>query len=432
MKPVISVLGATLLLAPFVLLQLSSHAADAAAQNYCNWDNCNGIVQGDAWCNVNSERCEQGCGGKWCGADDEGPQQCTELKRKDCKQEQTCTWDRVSKACREIDPNNECDGLARKMCNAEETACTWSKANKMCQKIDPNNQCDGLKRKKCRANEACTWTARQGCTLAVMPPDESSTPSPGTPSPETTPAPTTTITPPPSGGGSGTLVATHFWDCSGAACDAKTLQPWNPDNYLYSALYAPIDPEEHGGAVYGEKMWMTGAASDALSEMLGPDDGCCGEDSESIGGCGKCVLVTNPSAVNSGWSAVVMKKNRCPPWSNGCDKPHLDIAVPGYDNLQFSTANTCGQPNTIISKEASATCGDWYSSGAADTTEGCSCDALPSSTEQEAMLKNGCKMFTEWGWKSGNPTLTFEVLPECPARFVEIVGGAFGPSGPIY
>ena len=27
-------------------------------------------------------------------------------------------------------------------------------------------------------------------------------------------------------------------------------------------------------------MWMTGAASDILSEMMGPDDSCCGQDSE--------------------------------------------------------------------------------------------------------------------------------------------------------
>lgn len=25
----------------------------------------------------------------------------------------------------------------------------------------------------------------------------------------------------------GNLTATHFWDCSGGACDSKTLQPWN-------------------------------------------------------------------------------------------------------------------------------------------------------------------------------------------------------------
>jgi hypothetical protein len=77
------------------------------------------------------------------------------------------------------------------------------------------------------------------------------------------------------------LKATHYWDCSGAACDSKTLNPWDPSKYRYSAYYAPLDPNSYpGGAVYGERMWMTGAASDALSDMLGRDDSCCGQDSE--------------------------------------------------------------------------------------------------------------------------------------------------------
>lgn len=40
-----------------------------------------------------------------------------------------------------------------------------------------------------------------------------------------------------------------------------------------------------------------------------------------------------------------MKTNRCPPWATGCsnqDLPHIDIAVPGFDALAFSTANICG------------------------------------------------------------------------------------------
>ena len=138
--------------------------------------------------------------------------------------------------------------------------------------------------------------------------------------------------------------ATHFWDCNGAACDSRTLQPFVPRNYRYSAQYAPLDPGDYGGSAYGERLWMTGAASDSLSTLLGADDGCCGTDPDGGGGCGKCVLVRNPGAVNADWSAVVMKKNRCPPWSSGCEagNVNLDVAVPGFDNLQFSTANICG------------------------------------------------------------------------------------------
>ena len=86
-----------------------------------------------------------------------------------------------------------------------------------------------------------------------------------------------------------TLKATHFWDCSGAACDSATLQPWDPSKYRYAPEYAPMDPTN---ALYGEKIWMTGAASNALSSLLGSDDGCCGQDG-GRGGCGKCLLVTN-------------------------------------------------------------------------------------------------------------------------------------------
>merc|ERR1712151_1233310 len=54
-------------------------------------------------------------------------------------------------------------------------------------------------------------------------------------------------------------------------------------------------------------MWLTGAASDALSALMGDDDGCCGADGNDggVGGCGKCLLATNgatqvqSSAVNA-------------------------------------------------------------------------------------------------------------------------------------
>ena len=111
-----------------------------------------------------------------------------------------------------------------------------------------------------------------------------------------------------------TLTATHFWDCNGAGCDSRTLDPWDERKYAYASQYAPKDPNDHGGASsYGEMLWLTGAASDSLSTLLAPDAGCCGSDPDGGGGCGKCVLVTNPSAVKSEWKAIAMKKNRCPP-----------------------------------------------------------------------------------------------------------------------
>lgn len=49
----------------------------------------------------------------------------------------------------------------------------------------------------------------------------------------------------------GTLKSSHFWDCNGGACDAKTLQPWDQNKYRYAGSYAPIDPINFGGPLYG-------------------------------------------------------------------------------------------------------------------------------------------------------------------------------------
>ena len=95
------------------------------------------------------------------------------------------------------------------------------------------------------------------------------------------------------------LNATHFWDCSGGACDSNTLQPWDYSLYRYPPQYAPLDPNDYGGSVMGESIWMTGAANDRLTSILGSNDGCCGTDPSGGGGCGKCILVQNPDAVNS-------------------------------------------------------------------------------------------------------------------------------------
>merc|ERR1719464_2087387 len=181
---------------------------------------------------------------------------------------------------------------------------------------------------------------------------------------------------------------THYWDCSGQGCDAATLQPWNMDKYITPPGYGPQDPADFGGAKYGEKMWLTGAASDALSAIMGPDDGCCGGDPNDggVGGCGKCVLVQNPDSLHPNWTAVVMKKNRCPPNSNGCgaNQPHFDIAAPGFDNLQWSTANVCGlRPGTgFASRQQSATLGGWYHQ--CPNTAECArlCDQLPAAFQK--------------------------------------------------
>merc|ERR1719203_1120893 len=220
---------------------------------------------------------------------------------------------------------------------------------------------------------------------------------------------------------------THFWDCNGMGCDATTLQPWDEDKYVASPGYSPQDPNDFGGSVYGEKMWVVGAASDTLANMLGPDDGCCGSDSDSMG-CGKCALIRVPSATNSDWTALIMKKNRCPPHSNGCEigNVHFDVAVPGYDNLDFSTANVCGKrANTgFASKEESAVLGDWYVQHQNTAQAVSRCGSLPSE-----FLK-GCELFSEWGWTRGDPPAEFRVV-DCPSAFKDYVADQFDANGVV-
>ena len=266
----------------------------------------------------------------------------------------------------------------------------------------------------------------------------------------------------------GTLKSTHYWDCNGQGCDATVLQPWDASSYWSPSQYAPQDPEDHGGpSEYGEKMWFTGAASDALADLLGDDDGCCGSDADSTG-CGKCVLLRNPGAVQADWRAIAMKKNRCPPWSAGCDRVHFDLAVPGFDHFAYSTANVCGpqtsgwaeQPTDRDESHASYTLGDWYVRHANTALAEAECDALPAEyqarppaptpthshrragsapsaqsglgpadTCRVAGAQGGCRLFARWGWTTGDPDLEYAVVP-CPPAFTAHVQAAFGPDGP--
>lgn len=245
----------------------------------------------------------------------------------------------------------------------------------------------------------------------------------GVSNPGATPAPTV-----PPAWDSRTLKMTHYWDCNGQGCDATVLQPWNENKYVSPPGYGPQDPNDFGGALYGEKMWLTGAASDAFVAMLGDDDGCCGKDANS-GGCGKCVLVSNPDSLHPDWTAVVMKKNRCPPWTNGCaaSEPHFDIAAPGFDNLAYSTANVCGERagTGFDNKTQSATLGSWYNS-CANTNE-CKhlCEKLP------AEFVAGCKLFASWGWKRGDPPNAKFAPITCPPEFTRHVGSLFDAGGVV-
>jgi len=157
-----------------------------------------------------------------------------------------------------------------------------------------------------------------------------------------------------------------------------------------------------------------------LHRIVDPNDG-------GVGGCGKCLLVQNDNSLHPEWTAVVMKKNRCPPHSNGCGagEPHFDIAAPGFDNLAYSQSNVCGQrPGTgFNSKEQSAVFGSWYQQ--CPNTAECIhlCDQLPTR------FIRGCKLFASWGWKRGDPTNVKYKVVTCPERFVEHIRAQFGPGG---
>merc|ERR1712217_852935 len=92
----------------------------------------------------------------------------------------------------------------------------------------------------------------------------------------------------------------------------------DPSKYKAVAAYAPVDPADHGGALYGEKMWMTGAASDALSSALGPNDPCCGSHVE--GGCGKCVLISATVVTYRIWISRFLAMTIC----NTARRTHVD------------------------------------------------------------------------------------------------------------
>jgi len=132
---------------------------------------------------------------------------------------------------------------------------------------------------------------------------------------------------------------------------------------------------------------------------------------------------------------MVMKKNRCPPESTGCEagKKHLDIAVPGYDDVRYSTGQACqGNPAGTyreniwgMTYDSSSSCSLWHES-ADNTQDGCDC----SDVTADHGLRAGCQLFTDWGWKASETMqLSFQVV-DCPAAFTSLIASAFSADGP--
>lgn len=216
------------------------------------------------------------------------------------------------------------------------------------------------------------------------------------------------------------LVLTHYWDCSGQSCDAPTLSPWNYDKYRSPSGYQPQDPNDFGGpSVFGEKLWVTAAI---MNIDQGSDHGCCGSTSNG-GGCGNCILIQNPDSLHPDWTIMAMKKNTC---GSCASSPHADINVPGFDNLQYSLANICGESNTGLSKEESSLLGSWYHEyGNVAEAGAAQCDRLPDE------YRKGCHLFSEWGWTRGQTIRANYKVVECPSRFREHIGSLFDENGVV-
>lgn len=214
------------------------------------------------------------------------------------------------------------------------------------------------------------------------------------------------------------LTLTHYWDCSGQACDSRTLQPWDFSKYRSPPGYAPQDPEDFGGSVYGEKVWVTAAF---MNIDLGDDDPCCGSDDDL--GCGKCVLISNPSSIHPEWTVLAMKKNTI---GGGIIRPHVDINVPGYDDLEYSLANICGEQETGLTKDESSKLGKWYQSFPTTKEAGKAlCGKLPEG------YRKGCELFSAWGWTGGKTDSANYKIIDCPPRFKEHIGGLFDKDGVV-
>ena len=249
-----------------------------------------------------------------------------------------------------------------------------------------------------------------GFSISVLANKGPSGPSP-TPACPNPPCPPTPPSPPPGDWIDG-LALTHYYDCGGQSCDASFLQwPEEASKFVAGPGYTILDPNDFGGSLYGEKMWIYGAASDTLAEQMGDNITGLGKVTQGpfSGACGKSILIKNSDAKNADWTALVMRKSRCPPWSKGCEDGaiHMDLMIPGFDDLGHSTANSCGNPGTGMSKTLSAICGPVPNPSTC--TE---CDKLPS------IYQKACKLFVEWGWNTGNPTAQYQIV-DTPKAFLD-------------
>jgi len=124
---------------------------------------------------------------------------------------------------------------------------------------------------------------------------------------------------------------TTYFDCNGGSCYAPLIKPWDPNKYFF---YDEDLPNIKNGILF-----LSGAFSNSVEID-----------------CFDCVLLEVENK-----KIIVQKTNVCPQWSNGCEENnfHIDLCVPSFDNLMYSTANICDNVD-IMTKEQSSINGDWY------------------------------------------------------------------------
>ena len=217
------------------------------------------------------------------------------------------------------------------------------------------------------------------------------------------------------------LSVTHYYDCGGQSCDSSFMKNYDDSKFIAGKGYTVLDPKDFGGSVYGEKMWIYGAASDELAEQMGDNIKDLGvispyDEAASSGGvapsvgCGQSILIKNPNAKNKHWTALVMRRSRCPPSSPGCNgDPHMDLMIPGFDFSGASGKNRCGRPGTGMTQEQSELCGGNNGKSPAECDK---CDQLPGNHAK------GCQLFTDWGWPTGDPQCDYAFV-KTPQIFID-------------
>ena len=329
-------------------------ARQSLAQDYCNWNDCDGEVQGGEWCNYSEENC------KTCGESSPVPSTwCPGNNR-------YCNW-------------NDCNGDVQggNWCNSNEERCI------SCGNNGPTK------------SKWCAFTTgRTNPAPVPVPSAPASAPTPSEPLPMAPMAPTPLA--------SGTATTTRYWDCNGGSCGCA----YQPFAGLESHCYSNAMFHAPEGNPYGAKFYGTAAVSEALG------GGNWFLDEGGVEGCGKCWKVAGTSNVPGTpvetTTLVLRGANFCPEENPACANgiAHFDIAAPGFDFLGASLSNTCAsrEPEEL---EGFQSCGLWK----IDANAGCDCSKF-----RNEVLRAGCENFLSLGWD--NPTVTYEELSECPPEMV--------------